>query len=96
MIRTGNLENVFALGDGFAFINENVVTILAEFAQDEALVTTEEIEAAKARAEAALNESASITDEEKRALELTLKRSIVGLQAKRRKQPGFSSSMGPG
>ena len=86
IIRSEKSENVFALGDGFASISADVITILADFAQDEASMVVDDIERAKDRAEAALRDAGNISEDERYNLEFTIRRSAIELLVKRKRE----------
>ncbi len=79
-------EKVFALGEGFALIGSNVITILANFAEDDTLINEDEIERAKSSAEEALLGAAAMTAQEREAQEFLLRKSAVQLQVFRSRQ----------
>lgn len=72
-------EIVFALGEGFALVGSNVITIVANFAEDE-IFNEDEVERARSNAEAALRSAATMTGQEREAQEFLLRRSTVQLQ----------------
>lgn len=83
---TAHDEKVFALGDGFVLIGANKVTILANFAEADALINEEEVERAQLRAQNALANAGAITDAEREELESTITRTMIELQVKNRKK----------
>ncbi len=79
-------ENVFALGDGFALIDSNVITLLANFAEDDAFTVEEKVEMALRSAEDALRDADKLSPQDRDAQELLLRKSNVQLQVFRSRQ----------
>lgn len=73
-------EDVFALGEGFALIGSDVVTIVADFAEDDGLVKEDEVERAMKRAEEVLRDALKMTPQEREEQEFVLRKSAVQLQ----------------
>ena len=79
-------EKVFALGEGFALIGANVITILANFAEHDASINEDAVARAKSSAEEALRSAAAMTEAEREAQEFLLSKSIVELQVLNRRK----------
>ncbi|XHR29348.1 MAG: ATP synthase F1 subunit epsilon [Chthoniobacteraceae bacterium] len=78
------LESDFAVGEGFAEITPTHVTILTDMAISVSLIDEHAVEAAVARAEAALRQTEAMSAEEIATAEATLQKSLIQLKLKRR------------
>lgn len=81
-IKKGSKVDVLAIGDGFLQVQENVLTILADLAIDEADINEKAVEEAKKRAEQALEQK--LSDEEYAETLAILEKSLAQLRIKRR------------
>jgi F-type H+-transporting ATPase subunit epsilon len=75
-----------AIGEGFAQITPGRISILTDMVAGEAEIDEDSVAKAIERAQAALANSANMSDEEAAALEGTLKRSLAMLGVKRRRR----------
>jgi len=79
-------ESDFAVGEGFAEISQDHVTILTDMAIEESAIDERAVEKAIERAEAALHNSEAMNAEEIATAEGTLQKSLVQLRLKRHKK----------
>ncbi len=77
-------ESDFAVGEGFAEITPTHVTILTDMAISVSLIDEHAVEAAVARAEAALRQTEALSAEEIATTEANLQKSLIQLKLKRR------------
>jgi len=70
-------ERVLAAGEGFARIDGRSVTIFSDMAEDAAEIALDQTEEAKRRAETALAQAASLTEDERDAADLALRESLA-------------------
>ena len=88
-VRNGaGIERFFAAGEGFARIDCESVTIFSDMAEDTAGIGLDEAAEAKSRAEAAIAEAASLSEEEREAADLALRESLVRIQITVRRRGG--------
>jgi len=85
---TAGTERVFAAGEGFARIDGESVTVFSDMAEDAAHIVLDQAEEAKHRAETALKEAASLTEDERSAADLVLRESLVKIQISLRRKGG--------
>lgn len=83
MVKKGGKTDVLAVGEGFLQVHDNVVTILADLAVDEADIDEKAVEQAKERAQQALSEQ-RLSDEEYAETLALLEKSLAQLKIKRR------------
>lgn len=81
-IKTSGKSEVMVIGDGFLQVKNNVLTIMADLAQDVEDIDEKAVEQAKERAEAALAQK--LSDEEQAETLAILERSVAQLNIKRR------------
>jgi len=81
-IKKGSKTDVLAIGDGFLQMHNNVLTIMADLAIDEADINEKAVEEAKKRAEQALEQK--LSDEEYAETLAILEKSLAQLKIKRR------------
>jgi len=85
-ILKGGQESDFAIGEGFAEISQDHVTILTDMAIEESAIDERAVEKAIERAQAALRNSEAMNAEEIATAESTLQKSLVQLRLKRHKK----------
>jgi F-type H+-transporting ATPase subunit epsilon len=73
-------ERTFAAGEGFARIDGESVTVFSDMAEDVATIELGQEEEAKRRAERALAEAATLSEDEREATELVLRESLVKIE----------------
>jgi len=83
-IRKGSKISHFAIGEGFLQIEENVLTIMTDLAQNEEDIDEKVVEAAKKRAEETLSQK--LGDEEYAETMAALEKSLAQLKVKRRRR----------
>ncbi len=83
-IRKGSKISHFAIGEGFLQIEENVLTIMTDLAQNEEDIDEKAVEAAKKRAEETLSQK--LGDEEYAETMAALEKSLAQLKVKRRRR----------
>lgn len=81
-IKRGSKEDVMASGSGFLQMENNTLTIMTDLALDEKDIDEKAVEAAKRRAEDALDQK--LSDEEYATTVAILEKSIAQLRIKRR------------
>lgn len=91
-VRQHGREEVFTVAGGVAEIQPDVVTVLADAAENVGEIDIARAEAAKKRAEEALNQAVPVDTEMFMALEAALKRSNLRLDAVRRYRSGKRAS----
>ncbi len=80
------VEQSFAMGEGFAEIDGESVTVFSDMAEDSEGIALDQAEEAKRRAESALAEAANLSDDERSAAELALRESLVRIQISLRRK----------
>jgi len=85
-IRKDGQETDFAVGEGFAEITGESVTILTDMAIVETAIDERSVEKAIERAQAALRNAESLDAEQIASMEATLQRSLVQLHLKQRRK----------
>ena len=83
-IKKGSKVSHFAIGDGFLQILDNELTIMTDLAQDADAIDEKAVEAAKKRAEEALEQK--LGDEEYAETLAALEKSLAQLRVKRRRR----------
>lgn len=83
-IKKGSKVSHFAIGDGFLQILDNELTIMTDLAQDADAIDEKAVEAAKKRAEEALEQK--LGDEEYAETLAALEKSLAQLKVKRRRR----------
>lgn len=83
-IKEGGKTTIMATGAGLLEVANNTVSILTDLAQNASDISEKEVEEAKARAQAALEQT--LTDEEYADTLAILERSLAQLKVKRRHQ----------
>ena len=81
-IKKGAKETLFATGEGFIQVQDNLVTLLTDMAVDEANINERAVEDARKRAEQALEHK--LSDEEYADTISIIERSLAQLKVKRR------------
>ncbi len=84
VIKNGQ-ESALAVGEGFAEITATHVSVLTDMAIEEANINEEAVQAAIARAEAAIRERDKLNAEELATVEAALQKSLAQLRVKRRR-----------
>jgi len=84
VIKNGQ-ESALAVGEGFAEITATHVAVLTDMAIEEAHINEEAVQAAIARAEAAIKERDKLNAEELATVEAALQKSLAQLRVKRRR-----------
>jgi len=83
-VRVGGKEEVFAVAGGIAEVQPDIVTVLADAAENVAEIDVERAEAARMRAQEALEKGAPEGTDTFLAIEAALRRSNLRLDAVRR------------
>lgn len=83
-VTKGSEELRLAVGEGFAEVTQDCVTVLTDMAVRENDIDESIVEAAMRRAEAALNDK-SISEEQQAAFTATIQKSLAQLSVKRRR-----------
>ena len=73
-------ERAFAAGEGFARIDGESVTVFSDMAEDVATIELDQAEEAKKRAERALAEAATLSEDEREAADLVLREALVKIE----------------
>lgn len=81
-IKSGNKTDLLAVGEGFAQVDNNVLTVMADLAVEAASIDERAVEEAKKRAELALEQK--LSDEEYAETLAILEKSLAQLKVKRR------------
>jgi len=90
----GGTQRVFAAGEGFARIDGESVTVFSDMAEEDATIILDQAQEAKHRAEAALAEAATLTEDEREAADLVLRESLVKIQMSLRRKGRAASGHG--
>jgi F-type H+-transporting ATPase subunit epsilon len=85
-VRVGGEEEIFAVAGGVAEVQPDIVTVLADAAENVAEIDVERAEAARMRAQEALEKGAPEGTDTFLAIEAALRRSNLRLDAVRRYQ----------
>lgn len=86
LIRNGNQENYLAVGEGFAEVEQERVTVLTDMAIEESDIDEDAVEKAMARAEQTLEEADKMDAEEAALVQASLQKSLAQLRLKRRRR----------
>jgi len=92
-MRRGGEETYLAIGGGFIEVLNNRVIVLADTAERSEEIDLERAEAARRKAEQALQSRGEISVEQLAAAEAALRRAIVRIEVVRRRRGGRSSGM---
>ena len=87
-VRKGGKEELFAVAGGVAEVQPDIITILADAAENVHEIDIERAEAARKRAEEALAKGVSVDTDAYLAMEAALRRSNLRLDAARRYRRG--------
>lgn len=79
-------ETLLAVGEGFAEVTSEHISVLTDMAVAEADIDENAVEAAIARAEAAMAEKHAMGEEEVAMVQASLNKSLAQLRVKRRRQ----------
>ncbi len=86
-VKKGGTETALAVGEGFAEVTGDRVTVLTDLALKESQIDESAAQAALERAQARLKER-DLGDEDTAAAEASIARSLAMLNLKRRRRPG--------
>jgi len=86
LIRNEGKENYLAVGEGFAEVEQQRVTVLTDMAIEETDIDEDAVEKAMARAEQTLEEADKMDAEEAAMVQASLQKSLAQLRLKRRRR----------
>ena len=85
-------EKYFAAGEGFAQIDQKSVNIFSDMAENTEGMALEQAEEAKKRAQSAVAEASTLSEDERQAADLALRESLVRIQMILRRKSGSQPS----